>query len=144
MGYTNAKAARMAGLAETTAHGIIHKHGHWGEVQNQPVFAELRRQQKAHLEAATRVVAAKALIQCDENIHKASAYQAAGIYGLLRTHERLDAGEPTEIVGMVADRRSVESIENLAAALGQALIARQESNAVSTLVSEAEVIGDLK
>jgi hypothetical protein len=36
-------------------------------------------------------------VQVEAKLPAASAYQAAGIYGLLRTHERLDAGEPTEI-----------------------------------------------
>jgi len=33
----------------------------------------------------------------EKKIENASGYQAAGIYGLLRTHERLDTREPTEI-----------------------------------------------
>ena len=54
-------------------------------------------------------------------IENASAYQAAGIYGLLRTHERLDAGEPTEIHAHL-NIQAVASLDKLAEMLGQSLI----------------------
>ena len=46
------------------------------------------------------------------------------MYGILRQNERLDAGEPTEVV-RITDRKTLESIEALSAALGEALMARQ-------------------
>lgn len=140
-GYSGAAIANMLDISDRTARHLIRKHGRWAEVAERPVFAELRRQQKIHLESASRAIAAKCLIQVEEKLDKASAYQAAGIYGLLRTHERLDAGEPTEIIGHVTDRRSVESVEALAAALSQVLITRQ-TNAVADnqTIEEAKVI----
>ena len=76
---------------------------------------------KDALEAASCLVAAKALIQVEKKIKNARAYQAAGIYGLLRTHERLDAGEPTQITANF-DIYVVVASDILAAKLSQALI----------------------
>ena len=76
---------------------------------------------------ASRIVAAKALIQVEKNIENASAYRAAGIYGLLRTHERLDAGEPTQITANF-DIHTVAAIDKLTAMLSNSLInERQQS-----------------
>jgi hypothetical protein len=140
VGYPSTQIGRMLDIAQRTAHDIINLHGNWGEVAERPVFARLRLDQKKHLEATSRMLSAKCLIQVDKTIEKASAYQAAGIYGLLRTHERLDAGEPTEIIGHIQDRRSVESLEALAAALSQTLIARQQDQ--TTVITEQSKVSD--
>jgi hypothetical protein len=79
------------------------------EIKETPVFNANRLKQKEALESASRIVAAKALIQVEKKIENASAYQPAGIYGLLRTHERLDAGEPTQIAAFV----STQAVETL-------------------------------
>ncbi len=57
---------------------------------------------------------------------KASAYQAAGIYGLLRTHERLDAGEATSNVA-VHTKLELEGLDKLCEMLAQSLVASEES-----------------
>jgi hypothetical protein len=44
------------------------------------------------------------------------------VYGILRDKERLDAGEPTEIVASYT-RNEIMGLDKLAAALGQALLA---------------------
>lgn len=124
MGYQSSKVAEMVDISQRAAYDIIKRHGRWGEVAERPVFAELRQQQKAHLEATSRMLSAKCLIQVDNKINECSAYQAAGIYGLLRTHERLDAGEPTEITASLNVHAAV-GIDKLSAILGQRLI---ESN----------------
>ncbi|HEY6365540.1 MAG TPA: hypothetical protein VI585_12195 [Candidatus Binatia bacterium] len=85
-----------------------------------------RLKQKEALEAASRVVAAKALVQVEKKIENASAYQAAGIYGLLRTHERLDAGEPTQITAST-NIHAIANMDKLAAKLSQALLAKDKS-----------------
>lgn len=72
------------------------------------------------------MVAGKALIQVEKNIEKASAYQAAGIYGLLRTHERLDAGEATENVAVNIGAKA-ETIDALAALLHHSLTQPQSN-----------------
>jgi hypothetical protein len=44
------------------------------------------------------------LQQIENRINKASAPQAAIVYGILRYKERLDAGEPTEIIALHTPR----------------------------------------
>lgn len=72
------------------------------------------------------MVAAKALVQVEKKIENASAYQAAGIYGLLRTHERLDAGEPTQITAST-NIHAIANMDKLAAKLSQALLEKDKS-----------------
>ena len=43
------------------------------------------------------------------------------VYGILRDKERLDAGEPTEIIALHT-RQEIEGLEALAAVLGQTLL----------------------
>lgn len=71
-------------------------------------------------------MAAKALVQVEKKIENASAYQAAGIYSLLRTHERLDAGEPTSITASI-NIQAVTSLDKLAAMLGQSLVDEEKT-----------------
>jgi hypothetical protein len=73
------------------------------------------------------VVAAKALVQVEKKIENASAYQAAGIYELLRTHERLDAGEPTQITANL-DIHAIATMDKLTAMLSRSLIENQRNN----------------
>ena len=143
-GWTTRMAGAAAAFSSKSVSEILRGKGKWGELVDTPVFRQLRLEQKQIFQVASFELARQSLIHAEQALPKASYLQAVTGYAILRDKERLDAGEPTEIVGHIADRRSIESIESLAAALGQALIARQESNAVSTLVSEAEVIGDLK
>ena len=120
LGYTPRAISNMCDIAGSTARDIINRVGHWGKVADRPVFVRLRNEQKAALQSATLAVAAKALIQVDEKIDKASAYQAAGIYGLLRTHERLDAGEATVNVEVHVD--AVVTIDDLSSRLSRRLV----------------------
>ena len=128
LGYTARVIAPQVGISTRSVAEIIAGHGRWGEVAEKPVFARLRMEQKAILQSASMLVAAKALDQVEAKITQASAYQAAGIYGLLRTHERLDAGEPTEITASV-NIHAVQGLDRLAALLSQSLL--PESNDVS-------------
>jgi hypothetical protein len=50
------------------------------------------------MQAASIKLSQKALQQIEDKIDQASAPQAAMVYGILRDKERLDAGEPTEIL----------------------------------------------
>jgi hypothetical protein len=63
------------------------------------------------------------LQQIENRIDHASAPQAAMFYSILRDKERLDAGEPTEIVALHT-RQENEGLETLAAVLGQTLLQR--------------------
>jgi transposase len=129
-GYSQRKAGAMVGLSGVTVHDIVHRHGHWGEVAESALFKQYRNEQKATLEAASRAISAKCLIQVEEKLDKASAYQAAGIYGLLRTHERLDAGEPTSISASL-NIQAVASLDKLAAMFGARLVEEQKTIDVS-------------
>jgi hypothetical protein len=132
-GYPSTDIARQTGLAQTTAYDVINKLGHWGKVAETPVFIKLRQEQKLALQSASMAVSAKALIQVEKNIDKASAYQAAGIYGLLRTHERLDAGEPTQITASSNLNVAVE-LDAIAAALSSSLVPIDVSPATTSVI----------
>ena len=119
-GMTASQAANIVGIPERTAREIIARHGRWGEVAERSVFAELRLKQKARLEAASRMLFSKCLIQLEDTLGNASAYQAAGIYGLLRTHERLDAGEATQNIA-VHSHKDVAALDELCEMLSQSL-----------------------
>ena len=73
------------------------------------------------MQAASIKLSQKALQQIENRIDKASAPQAAMVYGILRDKERLDAGEPTEILGSLT-RQEVAGIDKLGAALSQTLL----------------------
>ena len=120
IGFPATQIVKFVDIADRTARDIINCVGHWGKIADKPVFARLRAEQKAALQAATMQVAAKALVQVDETITKASAYQAAGIYGLLRTHERLDAGEPTENIAVAVN--VAVSVDDLSSKLAARLV----------------------
>ena len=73
------------------------------------------------MQAASIKLSQKALQQIENRIDKASAPQAAMVYGILRDKERLDAGEPTEILASLT-RQEVVGIDKLGAALSQTLL----------------------
>ena len=73
------------------------------------------------MQASSITLAQKALQQIENRIDEASAPQAAVIYGILRDKERLDAGEPTEILASLT-RQEVAGIDKLGAALSQTLL----------------------
>jgi hypothetical protein len=73
------------------------------------------------MQAASISLSQKALQQIENRIDKPSAPQAAMVYGILRDKERLDAGEPTEIVALHTGQ-AIEGLEALAAVLGQTLL----------------------
>ena len=75
------------------------------------------------MQAASINLSQKALQQIENRIDKASAPQAAMVYGILRDKERLDAGEPTEIIALHT-RQEIEGLDALAAILGQTLLQR--------------------
>ena len=120
LGYSQRIAGEITGIPQQTVSQILNRHGKWGEVAEEPVWRELRSIQKRHFQAATLQVCKKALEQVDLTIGKASAYQAAGIYGLLRDHERKDAGESTENVSIRVE--AAVTIDDLSARLSQRLI----------------------
>jgi hypothetical protein len=127
MGYSSRTISERTGINASSVREIVGRHGRWGEVADRPVFQALRQQQKAILHTATLAVCAKALVRVDETIDKASAYQAAGIYGLLRTHDRLDAGESTHNIE-VHSKLEVEGLDKLSDLLSQRLLTKQDGS----------------
>lgn len=104
LGAMNATSREIADIIEISQHSVVDifsgKNG-WRERLNDRSFPVFRAQIKKKLQAAGLVTAAKALRRANEELPNASAYQAAGIYGLLRDHERKDAGEATQHVAVV-------------------------------------------
>lgn len=119
MGYPESVITKATNIPERTVWGLLHDEVGW---IHGPVLKVHRVKAKEILQARSMAIAEKCLNQVDKKIVDASAYQAAGIYGLLRTHERLDAGEPTEHIAMI-NRHQIEGLDRLAERLGQALIA---------------------
>ena len=80
-----------------TVDDIINGRNGWREIiANDQAFKQYRTQAKRQMQAASINLSQKALQQIENRIDKASAPQAAMVYGILRDKERLDAGEPTE------------------------------------------------
>jgi hypothetical protein len=119
LGYSGPQIEGMTGLNARTVWGILNGEASWGEVKETSVFKANRLRQKEALEAATRLLAAKCLVEVENKIGAVSAYQAVGMYGILRQNERLDAGEPTEISMNV---NASMSLDDLLDRLGQRLI----------------------
>lgn len=115
------EVSRRTGIPPTTVYDILSGHGKWGEIAAGPVAQQLRAEQKSRLSQASRILAAKCLEQVEKMLPKASAYQAAGIYGLMRTHERLDNGESTENIAL-AGKIEAQQSDQLANRLVQRLV----------------------
>lgn len=130
-GYSQNKASQMVGLNRTTVREIIHGVNSWGEIAQTTRWQQIRQEQKKALESASRTLASKLLVHAEANYDKMSAYQAVGMYGILRQHERLDAGEPTQISANL-DVHVLESGDKLAALLANALTAKSKSIDVSS------------
>ena len=124
IGYQGTQIADATGLPARTVDDIINGRNGWGEIiANDQAFKQYRTQAKRQMQAASINLSQKALQQIENRIDKASAPQAAMVYGILRDKERLDAGEPTEIRANLT-RQEFEGLDALAAVLGQRLLQR--------------------
>ena len=122
IGYQGTQIADATGLPVRTVDDIINGRNGWREIiANDQAFKQYRTQAKRQMQAASINLSQKALQQIENRIEKASAPQAAMVYGILRDKERLDAGEPTEIIA-THSRVEVEGMEAMAQALGQTLL----------------------
>ena len=122
IGYQGSQIADATGLPARTVDDIINGRNGWGEIiRNDQAFKQYRSDAKRKMQAASIKLSQKALQQIENRIDKASAPQAAMVYGILRDKERLDAGEPTEIVA-THSRVDIGGLDKLAAALGQTLL----------------------
>ena len=124
IGYQGTQIADAIGLPVRTVDDIINGRNGWREIiANDQAFKQYRTQAKRQMQAASINLSQKALQQIENRIDKASAPQAAMVYGILRDKERLDAGEPTEIVALHT-RQEIDGLDALAAILGQTLLQR--------------------
>jgi hypothetical protein len=124
IGYQGTQIAGATGLPVRTVDDIINGRNGWAAIiANDQAFKQFRTQAKRQMQAASINLSQKALQQIEDRIDKASAPQAAMVYGILRDKERLDAGEPTEITASLT-RHEFEGLGALAAILGQTLLER--------------------
>jgi transcriptional regulator with XRE-family HTH domain len=129
MGMEQKKIADATGINQRTVSAIARGDGRWGEIlRSNEFFKKYLEEQKRKLHVASMELSERALEQVEKKIDKASAYQAAGIYGLLRTHGRLDAGESTENLS-VHHRHEIEGLDKLGALLSQSLLPNNGSGA---------------
>ena len=126
-GYSSNQIAPIIGLPGRTIRDIIARHGKWGELAEKPVFASLRQAQTQHLEAAGRALAAKAMIQCEDMLPKANAYQACLISSIMIDKSRLLAGEATQIVE-VNTKLEATGLDQFCKLLSQALIVEEATD----------------
>ena len=120
-GWQGRGIARQLGIADSTIQDVITRHGRWGEMADAPMFVQLRATQQRHLESAGRALAAKAMIQTEIALPKASALQAATVAAIMIDKSRILAGEPTEIHANLNLNAAV-SIDKLCDILNQRLI----------------------
>jgi hypothetical protein len=101
---------------------LINGRNGWREIiANDHAFKQYRTDAKRKMQAASIKLSQKALQQIENRIDKASAPQAAMVYGILRDKERLDAGEPTEITA-VSSHAQIQSLDRLTQLLSQTLL----------------------
>ena len=120
-GYDRQRIENITGVDRVTVGDIIRRKGHWLQDVQKPVFDEWRRRTKREIMGRSGEIAVKLLAHAEKNLDKTSPYQAIGMYGILRTHDRLDAGESTSNVEI---RSTVElvGLDKLAERLGQRLL----------------------
>ena len=119
-GYSQREIARRLGLSRTGVQQILKRAKLEDGYPEAPVVNQLRPLVKSHLQARALDLADRCLDQVEGKLDKTSAYQAAGIYGLLRTHERVDAGEATEHIA-VLHHHEIQDQDNLLGRLAAAL-----------------------
>ena len=120
-GLLQREAAKLAGISKQSVSEILARKFRWGEYVDKPLFSALRSEQKRAFQVATFELARQSLIRAEESLPKASYLQAVTGYAILRDKERLDAGEPTEIVASVTFE-VIADLDKLAARLAQTLI----------------------
>ena len=136
LGHQGTQIADAMGLPVRTVDDIINGRNGWGEIiANNEAFRKYRTDAKRKMQAASTELAQKALQQIENKLDKASAPQAAMVYGILRDKERLDAGEPTEII-VSYTRHQISGVDALAQALSTALLQTSKEVDVTPAISE--------
>ena len=120
-GYDARHVERITAVNSRTVDDIVARKGHWLADVDTPVFREWRDRTKREIMGRSGELAVRLLAHADKNLEKTSPYQAIGMYGILRSHDRLDAGEPTEIT-LAVNLHHAEGLDRLAAILSQSLL----------------------
>ena len=125
-GYNKGLIAEKVGLPYRTVDSIIRGEGKWSEIiRNEPLFEEYRKEIKAILQIKSLYLADRCLDQIEKKLSKASAPQAAVTMGILRQHQRLDAGESTVNIAQIT-RHEIEQLDELAEKLSWSLLAHKQ------------------
>lgn len=143
LGYSGRKIARVTGTPASTVYDIL---GGDKQYLQAPVHAQVRALIKSRLQARSLDIADRALNQIEMAIPETGARDAAVVYGILRQHERLDAGEPTSITDGAMSLK-VPSLDALAGVLAEVVQLRREARAVDVTpnVSEdAQIVGKVE
>ena len=118
VGYSGAEISRKFGLSHTTVYKILS--GVDGYVRG-PVLVKARQEAKERLQARSLDYADRALDQIELALPESGARDAAVVYGILRDHERLDAGEATANIE-IHHKVEVEELEDLGDRLAKSLL----------------------
>ena len=123
-GHSYAETERLTGVDSVTVKDILKRKGHWAQDVETPVFLEWRTRIKREIQGRANELATKLLAHAEKCItekpDETSPYQAIGMYGILRTHDRLDAGEATEHIA-VLHHYEIQDQEDLLGRLAAAL-----------------------
>lgn len=126
LGHAGTKIAVWTDTPSRTVYEIL---GGEKNYLKTPVHAKLRQTIKSRLQARSLDIADRALNQIEMAIPETGARDAAVVYGILRQHERLDAGEPTSITDGAMSLK-VPSLDALAGVLAEVVQLRREARAV--------------
>ena len=118
-GMARKRVAEITGMGEITVMDIQKRKGHWLQDVAKPVFEEWRLRTKREIMGRSTELVVKLLKHADENLDKTSPYQAIGMYGILRTHDRLDAGEATQNISVHSE---APGLEQAATVIAEALM----------------------
>ena len=135
LGYAGTKIAAITGVAWRTVYDIL---GGQKNYLKTPVHAKLRSQIKERLQFRSLDIADRALNQVEQTLPWAEARDAAVVYGILRQHERLDAGEPTQITEHVGESFH---LDDFLSALSEIAQARQAEKRNEIDVTPAQDVG---
>ncbi len=139
VGYDIGEVARKMGMAYGTVQDIVEGVSPWDEItKDEPVFQEYRESIKKVLLVKGTFYANQLLDEVYNARKRGTLSQKAIAYGILRTHARLDAGEPTAINETI-HAHQIEDMDKLAQALLDELKLRKQPKIVSQDAEFTEV-----
>ena len=121
-GASHREIATATGLAMDTVQNIVSGRGRWTELtKDRGVFKKYRQLIKDRMVAKALTYADRMLDSVDAARNTGNVAQRAVAYGILRQHERLDAGEATSHVAVI-HRTDLEAMDRLAQRLSNKLV----------------------